>query len=38
MKAEWKDGKSHLNGKEMPESEIWAILKKLKAYQIRNAI
>ena len=38
MNAYWKDGKSYLNDKQIPESEIWAILRQLKAYQIRNAL
>lgn len=38
MKAYWKDGKCYLNDQEMPESEIWAILKELKSYQIRNLL
>ena len=38
MRAYWKDGKCYLNDKEMPESEVWAILRveRIKQIKARN--
>lgn len=32
----WKNGKCYLNGQEMPESEVWAILKAEKVKQFKE--
>ncbi len=37
MKASWKDGVSYLDGKPMPQNEIWAILRTEFIKALKNA-